>query len=85
MWFLGAALLVAGNVIIGRREEQEGGKSVVADEEGTQQEGLLGDGGVYRDEQEEGVELRDSVDLLEAERLSALKRERDDVPHLDRS
>lgn len=28
LWFLGAAMLVAGNVVIGRREEQEKGGNV---------------------------------------------------------
>ncbi|KAJ8060495.1 hypothetical protein OCU04_010817 [Sclerotinia nivalis] len=54
LWFLGAALLVAGNVIIGRREEEEKGDSSGHDmengegrrrsgSEGEEREGLLGE------------------------------------------
>lgn len=54
LWFLGAALLVAGNVIIGRREEDEKGDSSAHDmengegrtrtgSEGEESEGLLGE------------------------------------------
>ncbi|TGO15739.1 hypothetical protein BTUL_0036g00300 [Botrytis tulipae] len=53
LWFLGAALLVAGNVIIGRREEEEKGNSGNDVEngegrrrsgsEGEEREGLLGE------------------------------------------
>ncbi|KAF7886259.1 hypothetical protein EAF00_010362 [Botryotinia globosa] len=53
LWFLGAALLVAGNVIIGRREEEEKGNSGNDMEngegrrrsgsEGEEREGLLGE------------------------------------------
>lgn len=77
LWFLGAALLVAGNVIIGRREEEEkdkgdleGGESRRAGEEG---DGLLG----------EEVELGGSVIVEEeeedAEGKSTRTREQEDV------
>jgi hypothetical protein len=75
LWFVGAALLVAGNVIIGRREEEEkdkgdleGGESRRAGEEG---DGLLG----------EEVELGGSV-IAEAEDADGKRtrtREQDDV------
>jgi hypothetical protein len=41
LWFLGAALLVAGNVIIGRREEGEGEESKDGDLETGEEEGAL--------------------------------------------
>ncbi|KAG4030617.1 hypothetical protein MFRU_011g00750 [Monilinia fructicola] len=66
LWFLGAALLVAGNVIIGRREEEEKGDGNGHDvengegrarsgSEGEEREGLLGEelelsGGIVEDE-----------------------------------
>jgi hypothetical protein len=58
VWWLGAAMLVAGSVIIGMRDETEK-KAVVT---GTGEAPLLdGDGEPFRDEDEgesEGVELR---------------------------
>ncbi|KAH9218112.1 hypothetical protein DL95DRAFT_406131 [Leptodontidium sp. 2 PMI_412] len=83
LWFLGAALLVAGNVIIGRREEGEdkdGERDVVGGDrrrseggEGPEEEGLLGE------------ELELDADLLEGESLEERKkrREEEDVLHLD--
>ena len=75
LWFAGAALLVAGNVIIGRRDEGEekgkGDEHVRAEsgEAGSEEgEGLLG-----------GEELDDLVEL-EDERK---KREEEDVLQLD--
>ncbi|RDL30754.1 uncharacterized protein BP5553_10099 [Venustampulla echinocandica] len=53
LWFLGAGLLVAGNVIIGRREEVDTLKPSGADV--LEEEGLLGD-------ESEAVELDEGVD-----------------------
>ncbi|PQE03816.1 Transmembrane 42 protein [Rutstroemia sp. NJR-2017a BBW] len=73
LWFVGAALLVAGNVIIGRREEEEKDKGDLeggrAGEEG---DGLLG----------EELELGGSVVLEpteEGKRTREREREREDV------
>jgi len=60
LWFLGAALLVAGNVIIGRREEDEKDSRSAVDGDGgdrEEEEGLLGVGGVEL-ELEEDLEIR---------------------------
>lgn len=43
MWFVGAALLVAGNVIIGRRDEGEEKGSERAENGEEEGEGLLGE------------------------------------------
>lgn len=79
LWFLGAALLVAGNVIIGRREEEEKGDSSGHDmengegrgrsgSEGEEREGLLGEelelgGGVVEGEDGENKRDEDVLDL----------------------
>lgn len=75
LWFVGAALLVAGNVIIGRREEEEkdkgdleGGESRGGGEEG---DGLLGEevelGGsvIAEAEDAEGKRTREQEDVLD--------------------
>lgn len=65
MWFLGAGLLVAGNVIIGRREEGEkGGVEGEAEEERlvgeeVEMDGGEGEGDGGKDEDEDVVELGD--------------------------
>jgi len=75
LWFLGAAMLVAGNVIIGRREEGEkdddehvraesghGSYERVADMDGEQEESLL----VTEElELDEGLKEADDEDLLQ--------------------
>ncbi|KAF7872793.1 uncharacterized protein EAF02_008864 [Botrytis sinoallii] len=76
LWFLGAALLVAGNVIIGRREEEEKGNSGNDMEngegrrrsgsEGEEREGLLGEelelgGGVVEGSDDESSRRDDDV------------------------
>ena len=76
LWWLGAAMLVAGNVIIGRREEKESAK------DGEQHVAVDGDT-VYTDEAEvllnsESVELAED---LEGERKKT--REEEDVLQLD--
>jgi hypothetical protein len=75
LWFVGAALLVAGNVIIGRREEGE--------EKGKGDEQVRAESGEARGEEADvllvGEELDDLVDL-EDERK---KREEEDVLQLD--
>jgi hypothetical protein len=75
LWFVGAALLVAGNVIIGRREEGE--------EKGKGDEQVRAESGEVRGEEADGLlvgeELDDLMDL-EDERK---KREEEDVLQLD--
>ncbi|KAF7922754.1 hypothetical protein BELL_0080g00100 [Botrytis elliptica] len=76
LWFLGAALLVAGNVIIGRREEEEKGNSGNDMEngegrrrsgsEGEEREGLLGEelelgGGIVEGSDDESSRRDDDV------------------------
>ncbi|KAF7903395.1 uncharacterized protein EAF01_006444 [Botrytis porri] len=76
LWFLGAALLVAGNVIIGRREEEEKGNSGNDVEngesrrrsgsEGEEREGLLGEelelgGGIVEGSDDEHSKRDDDV------------------------
>lgn len=72
LWFLGAALLVAGNVIIGRREEKDGGEDLEGGEGSGEQEGdgLLGDvveGEEVELEDAEGVKDEDFVQLGDLE------------------
>jgi len=56
LWWAGAAMLAAGNVVIGRREEGEKpGGTVGLDETREEAEGLLGS-----DEEAEEVELSDA-------------------------
>jgi hypothetical protein len=77
LWFLGAALLIAGNVIIGRREESEPAKD--GDDPRAAQNGER----LYNDEGESLLN-RDSVELdedLDSERKKT--REEEDVLQLD--
>ena len=66
LWFLGAALLVAGNVIIGRREEGEGIKDGDL-ETGAEGEGLIEDEEVELDGGVETVKDEDVVQLGDLE------------------
>lgn len=78
LWFVGAALLVAGNVIIGRREEKE---IPVAGEDAhrTSEEG----GGTYSDAGEGQALLADDIELeTDVEDGMPVKR-RDDEDILD--
>ncbi|OBU00214.1 hypothetical protein VE01_01598 [Pseudogymnoascus verrucosus] len=78
LWFAGAALLVAGNVIIGRREEKE--ISVAGeDEHRTSEEGS----GTYSDAGEGRALLADDIELeTDGEDTMPVKR-RDDEDILD--
>ncbi|TAQ87541.1 hypothetical protein B7494_g4120 [Chlorociboria aeruginascens] len=77
LWWLGAAMLVAGNVIIGRREEEDldANKNLRGNEEGRGEEGegLMAAEAV-------GLELDEDLDAREAERK---RREAEDVLQLD--
>lgn len=78
LWFLGAGLLVAGNVIIGRREEKE---IPVAGEDThrTSEEG----GSTYSDAGEDRALLADDIELeTDVEDTVPVKR-RDDEDILD--
>lgn len=74
MWWLGASLLVAGNVIIGRREEKE---VPSAGEHGAGAgPSRAAENGEYRDSNEEGgALLADDIELSETE-SEELKRKR---------
>jgi hypothetical protein len=82
LWFLGAALLVAGNVIIGRRDEEEdktadegddgeNGLGQYGDQEGDERGGLLVG---------ESVELDEDLETKEAGRKR--KQDEEDILHL---
>jgi len=75
LWWVGAALLVAGNVIIGRREEKDPADSH-AEAHGAAENGESAYG-----EEGEGL-LDDSVELVDESEVDALKRtpkEDDDI------
>jgi hypothetical protein len=77
LWWLGAALLVAGNVIIGRREEAESSK------DGVDAVRTLNTEGTYTDE-DQALLNRDSVELdesLESDRKNRVEEE--DILQLD--
>lgn len=75
LWFLGAALLVAGNVIIGRREEKDTLKRELDEEHGHgEEEGLLNG---------EEVELELEEDLEALERKRREREDQEDVLQLD--
>jgi hypothetical protein len=76
LWFLGAALLVAGNVIIGRREEGESKVAGVADVHERAENGE----GQYSEE--EGLLEAEGMELDEDLELEGKKRE-EDVLQLD--
>lgn len=76
LWWLGAALLVAGNVIIGRREEADPDKDVDDSPRATNVDGPYTDS-------DEALLNRESVELDEAsETARKKKQEEEDVLHL---
>merc|ERR1712093_904371 len=85
MWFLGAALLVVGNVIIGRREEgEDNDKSVVGGVGGDRREER--DGGGVEGESLLGEEVELDGELLNGESVEERKKRREaeeDVLQLD--
>lgn len=74
LWFVGAALLVAGNVIIGRREDGE------EKQKGGEQE--RAENGEAGNEEAESL-LSEELDDLNESELERKKREEDDVLQLD--
>lgn len=77
LWFLGAALLVAGNVIIGRREEKDTLKRELDEEHGHgEEEGLLNG-------EEVELELDEDLEALERKRREREREDEDDVLQLD--
>jgi hypothetical protein len=77
LWFLGAALLVAGNVIIGRREE---GESKIGGDIDVHERAENGEG---PHSEEEGLLEAEEVELDEDLELERKKREEEDVLQLD--
>ena len=77
LWFLGAALLVAGNVIIGRRDEGESEVTGMVDAHERAENGE----GQYSEE--EGLLEAEEMDLDEDLDLERKKREEEDVLELD--
>lgn len=77
LWFLGAALLVAGNVIIGRRDEGESKVAGVVDVHERAENGE----GQYSEE--EGLLEAEEMELDEDLELERKKREEEDVLQLD--
>ena len=78
LWWLGAALLVAGNVIIGRREEDEGTKP------GDEHERAENGEGTYNSDEEEGLIAQESVELdLDEELERKRKQDEEDILSLE--
>lgn len=75
LWFVGAALLVAGNVIIGRRDEGE--------ERGKGDEQVRAENGEMRNEEAEGLLVGEELDYVDEAELETKKQEEDDVLQLD--
>ncbi|KAN0096238.1 hypothetical protein V8E51_015043 [Hyaloscypha variabilis] len=75
LWFVGAALLVAGNVIIGRRDEGE--------EKGKGDEQARAENGNVNNEEAEGLLIGEELDDLDESELERKKREEEDVLQLD--
>jgi hypothetical protein len=75
LWFVGAALLVAGNVVIGRREEGE------EKSKGGEQE--RAENGEVSNEEAEGLLVGEELDDLGELELERKKREEEDVLQLD--
>jgi len=75
LWFAGAALLVAGNVIIGRREEGEGN--------GKGDDHVRAENGEVGNEEAEGLLVGEELDDLDELELERKKREEEDVLQLD--
>ncbi|KAH6676681.1 hypothetical protein B0J14DRAFT_636789 [Halenospora varia] len=89
LWFLGAGLLVAGNVIIGRREEEEGPKDRDVESRGRdhgrgdgEEEGLLGAVETEGEEVGELVELESDLEDVDGEGRKRKEGEMDDALHL---
>lgn len=78
LWWLGAALLVAGNVIIGRREEDEG----KTPGEGAHEQAENGEARYSSEEEEEGLLVTESVELHEDLEASKRRQEEEDILHL---
>lgn len=76
LWWLGAALLVAGNVIIGRREEADPDKA--ADDSASTPAG----DGPYTDA-DEALLSRESVELDDASEAARKKKQEEDILHLE--
>lgn len=75
LWFVGAALLVAGNVIIGRREEGE--------EKGKGDEQMRAESGQARGEEAEELLVGEELDELVEFEDERKKNEEEDVLQLD--
>jgi hypothetical protein len=75
LWFVGAALLVAGNMIIGRREE--------GDEKGNGDEQVRAESGQAGGEEAEGLLVGEELDDLVELEDERKKREEEDVLQLD--
>ena len=73
MWFVGAGLLVAGNVIIGRREEGES-KLEVGDEHRRAENGE----GRYSTSEEEELLVGDGLETESGEELENERKRKDD-------
>jgi multidrug transporter EmrE-like cation transporter len=77
LWFVGAALLVAGNVIIGRRDEgEEKGKG---DEQVRAENGE----GSYGSEDREGLLIGEGLDDLEDLEVERKRKEEEDMLQLE--
>jgi hypothetical protein len=75
LWWVGAALLVAGNVIIGRREEKDVDPHVAA-------HGVAENGEVFYGEEEDGL-LRESVELTDESEVTLKRTPEEDDDILD--
>jgi multidrug transporter EmrE-like cation transporter len=75
LWFAGAALLVAGNVIIGRRDEDEENRKGVEQERA--------ENGEAGNEEAETLLVGEELDVLYESGLERKKREEEDVLQLD--
>lgn len=75
LWFVGAALLVAGNVIIGRRGDGE--------EKEKESEQARAENGEARNEESEGLLVGEELDDLDESDLERKRKEEDDVLQLD--
>lgn len=76
LWWLGAALLVAGNVIIGRREEDEVKKP------GENAHGQAENGERYSSDEEEGLLVSENVELEEDMETRKRRQEEEDILNL---
>lgn len=80
MWWAGAGLLAAGNVVIGRREEGEkpGGTTGLEQDDGQQEEALLGD----NDREGDIIDLHEELGGRERTKEAVQKGEDVDAPLL---